>query len=175
MAFLFSFRQLFSRKSKPHVCDRCGSETARPKSKISNVSFRNLKVRLCALCQEDLIEYLKAKPMPADLPKQVEQQAIEKNLQLVLKHVTPSQKEKCQYCRTPLSKIIVSGKFGCPQCYKTFHQLVDQILQTHQGKVVHSGKKSARQKQRQDLQNQLETSRQNKDFQTAAEILEKLG
>ncbi len=51
--------------------------------------------------------------------------------------------KRCSLCGTSYDDIAKSGKCGCPECYKEFHQnLIPRIQKTH-GNIKHIGKTPA--------------------------------
>ncbi len=49
----------------------------------------------------------------------------------------------CEFCHSTLDDIKNSGRLGCGQCYFTFQEQVDELLQRIQGSSFHVGKRSS--------------------------------
>ena len=87
----------------------------------------------------------------------------------------------CERCNTTLSQFTKSGRLGCPQCYKSFHEQLTPMLQQIHGRVQHAGRKAldteAAQRRRalyDRLTRQLEQAVETEDFETAAILRDQL-
>ena len=49
----------------------------------------------------------------------------------------------CPVCKTTLSDFYRTGMLGCPDCYESFFDEIEEALFKIQGKTVHVGKKTA--------------------------------
>lgn len=93
-----------------------------------------------------------------------------------------NQQESCPCCNSFFSDIAKSGMVGCSQCYKVFYnQLIPSIQRMH-GKTRHEGKRPRNLKVKikgnknklEDLRKQLETAIKQEDYETAAELRDKI-
>lgn len=65
----------------------------------------------------------------------------------------------CRSCGSQLAKVLDSGKVGCTQCYKIFHEEVDPMLAALHGGTQHRGKASRVRDVRVRLRTDLQTKR----------------
>jgi protein arginine kinase activator len=65
----------------------------------------------------------------------------------------------CRSCGSQLAKVLDSGKVGCSQCYKIFHEEIDPMLAALHGGTQHRGKTSRVRDVRAKLRTDLQTKR----------------
>lgn len=47
----------------------------------------------------------------------------------------------CNKCNTSFEEFLQKGRFGCAECYRSFHQVLGKTLKGIQGAEVHTGKR----------------------------------
>jgi protein arginine kinase activator len=73
----------------------------------------------------------------------------------------------CTGCNCTLQDIKQSGRLGCPQCYETFRDYLEPVLQRSHGSTTHKGKvcnKQFQQKNIEDLQIKLDAAIKEKEI-----------
>ena len=58
----------------------------------------------------------------------------------ILPLIGEKQELKCKGCGSTFEDIVNIGKFGCPECYETFEDEIDEILNKIHGKNRHIGR-----------------------------------
>ncbi len=64
-------------------------------------------------------------------------------LQNDLSGTTAAGAARCPRCGIRFEEVIHSGKVGCADCYKHFHELLTPMIEKAHGKASHAGKKPA--------------------------------
>lgn len=89
--------------------------------------------------------------------------------------------KKCPVCGHTWSDFRETGRFGCPQCYKTFREPVAETIRqihstsVHTGKVPSkSGESIRRKREYETLKAQLQVAVKNEDYETAAKLHKKI-
>lgn len=87
----------------------------------------------------------------------------------------------CPLCRTRLSEMLKSGKFGCGKCYDTFGEYTRQILSNVHSTSVHKGKVSQAASEQIKLKRELERLKgelreaiEKQEFENAASLRDKI-
>ncbi|NSL52622.1 UvrB/UvrC motif-containing protein [Calidifontibacillus erzurumensis] len=89
---------------------------------------------------------------------------------------------QCPRCGMTFQQFSKIGRFGCSNCYETFHSQLDPILRrVHSGNTVHHGKIPKRigghlhlSKEISRLKEQLQKAIQYEEFEKAAELRDKI-
>jgi protein arginine kinase activator len=89
---------------------------------------------------------------------------------------------QCDNCKMTFKQFLNIGKFGCAHCYETFNEQLNPILKRlHSGNYEHHGKVPKRiggsihiKKQIKQYRLDLQTAIHNEEFETAAEIRDKI-
>lgn len=88
---------------------------------------------------------------------------------------------QCETCGFTPADFKKGGRFGCPDCYKTFARLLQPLLANMHKDVVHRGKvpryaihRISLQRQLQDLENDLRVAVQAEDFERAAQLRDRI-
>ncbi|WP_195576659.1 UvrB/UvrC motif-containing protein [Paenibacillus sp. 1001270B_150601_E10] len=91
------------------------------------------------------------------------------------------EKLKCDHCGLTFEQFSKMGRFGCDECYHAFSSRLDPILKRVHGNVVHVGKIPKRsgvvmnqRRELEDLRKQLQESIQLEQFETAAELRDRI-
>ncbi|MBD1382794.1 UvrB/UvrC motif-containing protein [Metabacillus arenae] len=85
---------------------------------------------------------------------------------------------QCPNCKMTFQQFTKAGRFGCSECYKTFHHQITPILRrVHSGNTAHAGKIPKRiggnihlQKRIEDLKKELQELIAQEEFEKAALI-----
>ncbi|QSQ08326.1 Protein-arginine kinase activator protein [Koleobacter methoxysyntrophicus] len=95
--------------------------------------------------------------------------------------VNISQKIQCPFCGMTFNQFSQYGRFGCSQCYGSFHGRIEPILRRIHGSHVHTGKVPRRtggkirlKKEIDKLKRQLEQAVKKEEFEKAAELRDKI-
>ncbi len=94
----------------------------------------------------------------------------------------PEQVLRCKKCHMTFSEFRKTGRFGCSECYKTFHSYITPILRkVHSGNTVHAGKIPKRiggnlhvRRQIETLKKELSELIQQEEFEKAATIRDQI-
>ena len=94
----------------------------------------------------------------------------------------PVQELRCKSCGMSYQQFAEIGRFGCSNCYQTFESKLDSIFKRiHSGNVLHGGKVPKRKgkdlhvhKQIKQLKQELQKMINKEEFETAAEIRDKI-
>lgn len=94
----------------------------------------------------------------------------------------PAPSESCPYCGTGMSDFRETGRLGCPQCYPHFETQLQALLRRIHGSTQHVGKlyvgsdssSEDRISRLSTLKRKLERAIETEDFETAAEIRDRI-
>ncbi len=145
-------------KSETHLCDRCAKEKGEFSlfSEGADFSFTNLL--------EGLLKFEQPfKENPANAFTQTE----------VL---------QCKRCNLTFQQFVKVGRFGCSNCYKTFHIQLESVLKRlHSGNTTHTGKIPKRIGGNIQLKKQIEGLRKDlieliskEEFESAAKLRDRI-
>ena len=88
---------------------------------------------------------------------------------------------ECPLCKTRLSKVLKTGKFGCSECYDAFGGYTKQILSNIHSTAVHKGKISdaaseqlKAKKEIEKLNIELKDAIEKQEFEKAATLRDKI-
>jgi len=125
------------------LCDRCQKRDA----KILYTEIINgmkKEQHLCEECATDYTSFQMEKPlMNSDL-------TLGDLLSTLLDNYNTSDQKKsgeetpaltCSNCGTTYEEFIQKGRFGCAQCYRSFHDQLGKTLKGIQGAEIHTGKR----------------------------------
>ncbi len=125
------------------LCDRCQKRDAKVLyTEIIN-GFKK-EQHLCEECATDYTSFQMEKPlMNSDL-------TLGDLLSTLLDGYQTADKKRagtmppsltCSNCGTTYAEFIQTGRFGCAQCYRSFHEELGKTLKSIQGAEVHTGKR----------------------------------
>lgn len=87
----------------------------------------------------------------------------------------------CDRCHTTFSQFTRTGRLGCPKCYEAFRQQLQPMLLQIHGRVQHAGRQPIRDVEEQrkrscqeELTRQMEQAVALEDFETAAQLRDRL-
>ncbi|WP_062107727.1 UvrB/UvrC motif-containing protein [Bacillus niameyensis] len=94
----------------------------------------------------------------------------------------PQAPVQCDVCKMTYQQFVNIGRFGCTNCYKTFHNKITPILKRlHSGNVKHGGKVPKRiggsihvRKKIQTLKAELQSLIADEEFEKAAEVRDQI-
>lgn len=94
----------------------------------------------------------------------------------------PAPSEACPYCGTDISDFRKTGRLGCPQCYPHFETQLRALLRRIHGSTQHVGKLYVGSEQEGEdratrlsaLKRKLERAVETEDFETAAELRDRI-
>jgi len=125
------------------LCDRCHKRTAKVLyTEIIN-GVKN-EQHLCEECAADYTSFQMDKPFfNTDI-------TLNNLLSTLLGAYTPNNAKKagdsrqdivCSNCHTTYEEFLQRGRFGCAECYRSFHKELGKTLRGIQGAEVHTGKR----------------------------------
>lgn len=89
----------------------------------------------------------------------------------------PKEEKICPVCKTSRNDFNRTGKFGCPQCYKTFASDAERVLRQihssseHMGKIPSkSGAEIKARRRLEELKRNLKEAVAREDYETAAKL-----
>ena len=92
-----------------------------------------------------------------------------------------STEKKCPRCGSTYASIVKEGRVGCPECYATFEAELSRMIHSMHGTTSHTGSIPARQRARQEREEQLKALRdrmqeaiKNEDFERAATLRDEI-
>lgn len=117
-------------------CENCGKNLATVwVTKIYGDTVS--KSHLCQKCAEKLTDdlteewpYILSGILSAAFPAS-------KN---IIKPYKASRDNLCPSCKTTYNDFLETGFVGCPDCYQSFHQLINPLINQVQGSLSHTGK-----------------------------------
>lgn len=120
-------------------CDNCGKNNANIRY------FRNLngvkeKMNLCEECAQKLGITDIGFNMPIDFSSFLGGFWEDFSNSDILPLIGQKQELKCKGCNSTFEDILNTGKFGCPECYETFENEIDEIMNKIHGKNRHMGR-----------------------------------
>ncbi len=120
-------------------CDNCGKYNANIRY-LRNINGVKQEMNLCEECAEKLGVTDISFNMPIDFSSFLGGffEDFGKNDLLPLLNTT--KQEKCKGCSSTFENILEKGKFGCEQCYSTFEDEIDALLNKLQGSNRHIGR-----------------------------------
>lgn len=114
------------------LCDRCKKNQANIYySKLVNGKMEGVK--LCYTCAKEVMG--SDFSMSEEIKNQIEDllKPVEEPIQ------DPAVVKACPNCNTTLETVINTGRFGCPECYKTFEKELIPFLSKVSGFSMHTG------------------------------------
>lgn len=125
------------------LCDRCHKRAAKVLyTEIIN-GIKN-EQHLCEECAADYTSFQMEKPLlNSDI-------TLNNLLSTLLGAYNPNVSKKpgenrqdivCQKCNTTYEQFLQRGRFGCAECYRSFHKELGKNLRGIQGAEVHTGKR----------------------------------
>jgi len=92
-----------------------------------------------------------------------------------------STERKCPRCASTYASIVKEGRVGCPECYTTFENELSRMIRSMHGTTSHTGSIPARQRARQEREEQLKALRgemqeaiKKEDFERAAALRDEI-
>lgn len=151
-------------------CDRCHKKDA----KILYTEIINgvkKEQHLCEECATDYSSFQMEKPiMNSDFTLGDLLSTLLENYSVADKKTagTMNRTITCSNCGTSFDEFMQKGRFGCAQCYRSFHSQLGKTLKGIQGAEVHTGKRPR------GLVMPTDTDRVTKDFTEAEKLSLKL-
>ncbi|MCI8654845.1 MAG: hypothetical protein HFJ48_03095 [Clostridia bacterium] len=121
------------------LCENCGKNYANVRyTQIINGVKKEISV--CEECSKKLgIDHLNF-DMPIDFASYLSDFFGEYENTNVLSILNDAKKLECQNCKTTFEEFMNNGKFGCKECYSTFQDKIDTLLQNIHGANRHIGR-----------------------------------
>lgn len=86
--------------------------------------------------------------------------------------------QKCNQCGLSFNDFTKTGFFGCPECYQTFEQRLEEPLRRLHGTTIHRGKRLKNEKsvktELENLQEQLKQAIVEERYERAAELRDQI-
>lgn len=120
-------------------CDNCGKNNANIRY-FRNVNGVKEKMNLCEECAQKLGITDIGFNMPIDFSSFLGGFWEDFTNSDILPLIGEKQELKCKGCNSTFEDIINTGKFGCPECYETFEDEIDEIMNKIHGKNRHIGR-----------------------------------
>lgn len=145
-----------------HVCEKCIPELAQ--SNVVDFDVWNAVAKLALKKgQPDLLQSIEPEPIEISAKSLLIRPALEESL-------------KCSACGFTSEDLRKIGRLGCPNCYVTFDELLQDVFNDCQKGLIHTGKAPGRllEARRQLLEAELHKAIAEERFEEAASFKEKL-
>lgn len=154
-------------------CDNCGKDNANVKYSRS-INGITEKMNLCEECSKKLGIGISdiGFNMPIDFSSFLGGFWEDFEKQDILSLMGNREEVKCKGCNSTFEEVLNTGKFGCPECYETFEEKIDEILNKLHGKNRHVGRIGKLEKAKVTEQHEKEMPKENKN--ELEELKEKL-
>lgn len=158
------------------LCEECGKNNAT----VHMTKIINNKVTELHLC-EDCSK--KHKKFGFDAPFSIQNllTGLLDNIQDENMKVEHIKSITCDSCGLPYGKFRQTGKFGCSNCYRSFHDKLTPLFKKIHGHDTHAGKVPKRaggtirtRKEIDKLKEELDRAVKNEEYEKAAEIRDKI-
>lgn len=121
-------------------CDNCGKNNANVRY-YRNINGVEQQMNLCEECSKKLgIANEMNFNMPIDFSSFWGGFFEDFETPSLLNLVSGGTEAKCKGCNSTFEDILNSGKFGCPECYETFENEIDELLNRIHGRNRHVGR-----------------------------------
>lgn len=77
--------------------------------------------------------------------------------------------KRCSKCGTSFDEIAKSGRIGCAECYKTFHDEIAPLIERLHGRTRHTGKVANKQYEKTEAKVNTEIEKLKKEMQSAVD------
>ena len=122
------------------LCDNCGKNKANVKY-LRNINGVKKEMNLCEECSQKLgITTDLSFDMPIDFSSFLGGFLEDFTNSDFLSLLDGEEELRCKGCNSTFEEIANNGKFGCPECYETFENEIDSILNKIQGSNKHIGR-----------------------------------
>ena len=137
-------------------CDNCGKNNANVRY-YRNINGVEKQMNLCEECSQKLgITNEMNFNMPIDFSSFWGGFFDDFETPSLLNLVSGGTELKCKGCNNTFEDILNTGKFGCPECYETFENEIDELLNRMHGRNRHVGRLGAGEKARVDNTKNIE-------------------
>lgn len=88
--------------------------------------------------------------------------------------------KRCSKCGTSFDEIAKSGRTGCAECYKTFHEELAPLIERIHGRTKHAGKTANEKsdnengKEIENLKKEMKSAVERQDYEHAAAVRDKI-
>ena len=121
-------------------CENCGKKEATIRY-YRNINGVEKQMNLCEECSKKLgIEKEMNFNMPIDFSSFWGGFFEDFETPSLFNLVTGGNELKCKGCNNTFDNILSTGRFGCPECYETFENEIDELLNRMHGKNRHIGR-----------------------------------
>ena len=121
-------------------CDNCGKDNANIRY-YKNINGVEKQMNLCEECSKKLgIANEMNFNMPIDFSSFWGGFFEDFETPSLLSLVSGANELKCKGCSNTFEDILEMGKFGCPECYETFENEIDELLNRMHGRNRHVGR-----------------------------------
>ena len=143
-------------------CDNCGRDNANIRY-YKNINGVEKQMNLCEECSKKIgITNEMNFNMPIDFSSFWGGFFEDFETPSLLNLVAGGNELRCQGCNNTFEDILSTGKFGCPECYETFENEIDELLNRIHGKNRHVGRLGSREKIRVDNNSNTDENKDNK-------------
>lgn len=154
-------------------CDNCGKSNANIRY-YRNINGVEKQMNLCEECSQKLgIANEMNFNMPIDFSSFWGGFFEDFETPSLLNLVSGATELKCKGCNNTFEDILETGKFGCPECYETFENEIDELLNRMHGRNRHVGRLGSGEKIKVDNSTNTE-SKENKENNKIDELKAKL-
>lgn len=137
-------------------CDNCGKNNANVRY-YRNINGVEKQMNLCEVCSKKLgITNEMNFNMPIDLSSFWGGFFDDFETPSLLNLVSGGTELRCKGCNNTFEDILNTGKFGCPECYETFENEIDELLNRMHGRNRHVGRLGTGEKARVDNTKNIE-------------------
>lgn len=120
-------------------CDNCGNDNANIRY-YRNINGVKQEMNLCEACGKKLGITDIGFNMPMDFSSFLSGFFEESEDDTLLSLMDNNQEKRCKGCNLTFEDIINTGKFGCPECYSTFENQIDSLMNKLHGSNRHIGR-----------------------------------
>ena len=121
-------------------CDNCGKNNANIRY-YRNINGVEKQMNLCEECSKKLgITNEMNFNMPIDFSSFWGGFFEDFDTPSLLNLVSGESELKCKGCNNTFEDILDTGKFGCPECYETFENEIDELINRMHGRNRHVGR-----------------------------------
>lgn len=154
------------------LCERCQAHAA----KVFLTQIVNGQIQKIDLCEHCARELGVTQNTPFSLPDLLVKSAALAQAQTV----PESDLEECPACGRTLGDVRKQGWLGCPECYRSFHAYLAEMIQTtqkaprHVGKVPVCARVEQARATRKDLEEAIEQAVRAENYEEAARLRDHL-
>ena len=155
-------------------CDNCGKNNANVRY-YRNINGVEKQMNLCEECSQKLgIANEMNFNMPIDFSSFWGGFFEDFETPSLLNLVSGRNEITCKGCNNTFEDILEKGKFGCPECYETFENEIDELLNRMHGRNRHVGRIGKGEKARVDNNSEEKREKNKKENNKIEELKSKL-